>query len=252
MRNSKIDYDRAFWRMRARRYNRLEWVNHRSYLEAFIQVGNFRKSDVVLDVGTGTGIVAHALSPLVKEVIGLDKSQDMLEHSNWYGNMYFIRRDIRNSIFTSEVFDKVTCRQVFHHILKDRQRAMNECYRVMKKGGRMIFSDGVPPTKRVKKDYIEIFRLKERRVTFYEEDLNRLMARAGFKNIKMEILWLKRMSVKNWLINSGLSKSVQDKIYGLHRDAQDYFKEDYNMIETANDCLIDMKMAILIGKKGER
>lgn len=151
----------------------------------------------MLDMGTGTGIVAHAISSLVKEVIGLDKSQDMLEHSNWYGNMYFIRRDIRDPIFASEIFDKVTCRQVFHHILKDRQKAMNECYRVLKKGGGMIFSDGVPPTKRVKKDYIEIFRLKEKRVTFCEEDLIRLMARAGFKNIKMEILWLKKMSVRN-------------------------------------------------------
>lgn len=249
MRNSKIDYDRAFWRMRARRYNRLEWANHRSYLEAFVRLGDFRKSDLGLDVGTGTGIVAHAVSFLVREVIGLDKSQDMLEHSNWYGNMYFIKRDIRNPIFASEVFDKVTCRQVFHHILKDRQRAMNECYRVMKKGGRMIFSDGVPPTKRVKKDYIEIFRLKERRVTFYEEDLIRLMAQAGFKNIKLEILWLKKMSVRNWLVNSGLPQSIQDKIYRLHRDAQDYFKEDYNMKETADDCLIDMKMAILGGEK---
>lgn len=249
MRNSKIDYDRVLWRVRAKHYNNLEWAKHRSYLEAFVRLGDFRKSDVVLDVGTGTGIVAQAISSSVKEVIGLDKSQEMLECSNWYGNMYSIKRDIRNPIFASEVFDKVTCRQVFHHILRDRQKVMNECYRLLKKGGRMIFSEGVPPTKRVKKDYIEIFRLKEKRVTFYEEDLNRLMVQAGFKNIRMEVLWLRKMSVRNWLVNSGLPKSIQDKIFKLHRNAKDYFKEDYNMVETADDCLIDMKMAILVGKK---
>lgn len=120
---------------------------------------------------------------------------------------------------------------------------------MLKKGGRMIFSEGVPPTKRVKKDYIEIFRLKEKRVTFYEENLFNLMKNSGFKNIKIDIVYLKHMSVRNWLINSGLSKRIQGRVYNLHKYAGDYFKKDYNMIETKNDCLIDMKMAILTGKK---
>lgn len=235
--------------MRSQHYNELEWANHRIYLDAFVKAGDFKKNNIVLDVGTGTGIIAHAVSPLVKEVIGLDKSQDMLEHSNWHGNMYFIKRNILNPIFSDKVFDKLTCRQVFHHILKFRQKAMNECYRMLKKGGTMIFSEGVPPTKRVKKNYIEIFRLKEKRVTFYEEDLLYLMKKSGFKNIKLKTIYLKKMSVKNWLTNSGLPIATQDKIYRLHKDAADYFKKDYEMTETADDCLINMKMAILTGKK---
>ena len=63
----------------------------------------------------------------------------MLEYSNWYGNMYFIRRDILDPIFKNDVFDKVTARQVFHHILEGTHEAMDECYRVLKKGGKMIF-----------------------------------------------------------------------------------------------------------------
>ena len=203
----------------------------------------------MLDVGTGTGIVAHAVSPFVKQVVGLDKSQDMLEHSNWCGNMYFIKRDILNPIFADEVFDKVTCRQVFHHILRDRQKAMDICYKLLKKGGLMILSEGVPPTKRVKEDYIEIFRLKEKRLTFYEEDLVDLMKKGGFRDIELKIIYLRKMSVRNWLTSSGIPRVIQEKIYGLHKNAADYFKKDYNMIETGNDCLIDMKMAILTGKK---
>ncbi len=203
----------------------------------------------MLDAGTGTGIIVHAVSPLVKDVIGLDKSQDMLEHSNWYGNMYFIKRNILDPIFANEVFDKITCRLVFHHILNLRQKAMDECYRMLKRGGTMIFSEGIPPTKRVKKDYMAIFRLKEKRITFYEEDLVSLMKKSSFKEIKTMIIYLRRMSVKNWLINSGLPKAVQEKIYGLHKYAADYFKQDYNMIEKKDDCLIDMKMAIVTGRK---
>lgn len=247
--DKKINYNGAFWKMRSQHYNDLEWANHRLYLDAFIEGGNFKKNEIVLDVGTGTGIVAHAVSPFVKQVVGLDKSQDMLEHSNWCGNMYFIKRDILNPIFAGEVFDKITCRQVFHHILRHRQKAMDICYRLLKKDGLMILSEGVPPTRRVKEDYIEIFRLKEKRLTFYEEDLVGLMKKGGFKDIKLKIIYLRKMSVRNWLTNSGIPKVIQEKIYRLHKDAADYFKKDYNMIETDNDCLIDMKMAILTGKK---
>lgn len=247
--NKKINYNGAFWKMRSQHYNELEWANHRLYLDAFIEAGDFKKSDVVLDAGTGTGIVAHAVSPFVKQVIGLDKSQDMLEHSNWYGNMYFIKRDILDPIFAEEVFDKITCRQVFHHILEHRQKAVNICYRMLKKGGMMILSEGVPPTKRVKKDYVEIFRLKEKRVTFYEEDLINLMEKGGFKNIESKAVCLRKMSVRGWLTSSGLPGVIQEKIYRLHKDAADYFKNDYNMIEKDNDCLIDMKMIIFVGRK---
>ena len=176
-----VDYNSDFWKMRSQHYNELEWANNTYYLDTFVKAGNFRRSDVVLDIGTGTGIIVHAVSPLVKEVIGLDKSQDMLEHSNWFGNMYFIKRDIRNPIFENEGFDKITCRLVFHHILRFRQKAMDECYRMLKRGGAMILSEGVPPTNRVKKDYTAIFRLKENRVTFYEEDLVALMKKSFFK-----------------------------------------------------------------------
>jgi len=247
--DKKINYDGAFWKMRSQHYNELEWANHHLYLDAFVEAGHFKKNEIVLDVGTGTGIVAHAVSPFVKEVVGLDKSQDMLEHSNWRENMYFIKRNILNPIFVDEVFDKITCRQVFHHILRHRQRAMDICYRLLKKGGLMVLSEGVPPTKRVKKDYIEIFRLKEKRITFYEEDLIDLMRRSGFKDIKLKIITLKKMSVRNWLTSSGIPEVTQERIYRLHKNAADYFKKDYNMLERDNDCLIDMKMAILTSKK---
>jgi len=245
----RINYNGAFWRLRAKHYNELEWANHRLYLDEFVKMGGFKKTDTVLDVGTGTGIVAHALAPSVKAVIGLDKSQDMLKHSNWYGNMYFIKRNILDPIFNDGVFDKVTARQVFHHILRGTQQAMNECYRILKPRGQMVFSEGIPPSPEVKQDYIEIFKLKEKRLTFMEEDLIALMRRAGFKNIQTEVLWLRKMSIRNWLVNSGLPQPIQDRIFELHVNAKDYFRRAYNMVEADRDCLIDMKMAILSGVK---
>lgn len=245
----KLAYNSNFWRIRAKHFNELDWVNHRLYLDAFIKAGEFRKTDTVLDIGTGTGIITHAVAPLVKKVIALDKSQKMLEHGNWHGNMYFVKWNILTPLFEKEVFDKVTVRHVFHHILKGTQKAMNECYRVLKKGGLLVLSEGVPPSPEVKQDYIEIFKLKEKRLTFMEDDLVALMEKAGFRNIQSDIVWLREMSVGNWLANSGLTQSIQDKIFELHVNAGEYFKRAYNLAEVEGDCLIDMKMVILTGEK---
>jgi ubiquinone/menaquinone biosynthesis C-methylase UbiE len=244
-----VSSQEEFWKIRAEKYNNLSWVNDDAYLKAFIRAGEFNKDDIVLDVGTGTGIVAHSIAPLVKEVIGLDTSQDMLEHSNWKENKYFIKRDIRNKMFHEGVFDKVTARMVFHHILEDTQKAMDECHRLLKKGGRIIVSEGVPPSKNLKKEYIDIFKLKEDRLVFLEEDLVELLKNSGFKNIRVNIHINRNFSVRNWLENSGLPKETQSRIFNMHANGSEIFKKEYNLRIADGDCLIDVKNLILIGEK---
>ena len=239
-----------FWKIRSKKYNNLKWVNEPTYLQAFVSATDLNKDDLVLDVGTGTGVIAHALAPLVKEVIGLDISQDMLEHSNWEGNKYFIKRDIRDPMFYDNVFDKVTARMVFHHIIDKTQEAMDECYRVLKKKGKMIFSEGVPPIPELKDDYKRIFELKEDRLTFLEEELVDMMKRSRFENIEVIPHIMKNFSVKDWLEKAGgLPKEKQDKIFEMHVTASDIFKKAYNMKIVNGDCLIDIKNLILVGEK---
>ena len=245
----KILQQEEFWKIRAERYNELHWVNEQSYIDAFIRSAGFNSNDLVLDVGTGTGVIANSISHLVKEVIGLDISQAMLEHSNWSGNKYFVKRDIRDPIFSSEVFDKITARMVFHHIIEETQNAMDECYRMLRKGGKMIISEGIPPTPELKNDYAEIFNLKEERIIFSEDDLFLLMQQSGFKDIHAVIHTMKDFSVANWLDKSGLPQNRQDKIFELHVTASDEFRKGYNMKIVNGDCLIEVKNLILVGEK---
>jgi len=243
-----IDQEK-YWQIRANKYNELQWANEKNYLDAIIKVGDFKSDHFVLDVGTGTGIVLHKIAPYVNEVIGLDISQAMLEHSNWQDNKYFVRRDIKDPFFNESVFDRVTARMVFHHILEKTQEAANECYRVLKPGGKFILSEGVPPTLEVKQDYIEIFKLKEKRLTFMPEDLEALMENAGFKNIQLFTYVMPKMSINNWLEKSGLAAEIQDKIFEMHICAPAYFKKAYNMKIVRGDCLIDIKYVILVGER---
>lgn len=238
-----------FWKIRSRRFNNLKWANEHSYIEMLVRSGDFKKNDIVLDVGTGTGIMAHAISPLVKEVIGMDISQDMLEHGNWNNNTYFIKRDIRDPYFYDNVFDKVMARMVFHHITEGIQGAMDECYRILKNRGKMILAEGIPPIPKVRQEYINIFKLKEKRLTFMEEELINIMRRSGFKNINVSQYIMKNFSVNDWLENSGLIKRKRDKIFKMHTMGTKVFKEAYNMKITKDDCFIDVKNLILVGEK---
>ena len=237
-----------FWKVRSELYNCLSWVKDDSYLNDYIKLGDFKKSDRVLDVGTGTGVVADAIAPLVKEVVGLDSCKHMLSKGNWIGNKKCVNEDIRNTSFDDYSFDKVSARMVFHHILENTEEAMSECFRVLKKNGKIILAEGVPPIREVKKDYEEIFKLKEDRLTFLEDDLVKLMMNAGFK-VKVYPHVIEKFSVRNWLENSGLEKEKRDRIFEMHVTSNNIFKKAYNMKIVNGDCLIDTKNLILVGKK---
>ena len=245
------DERERFWKKRSKNYENLEWAIKGGYLHAFLDAGDFRSDDRVLDIGTGTGVIAHTISPFVEKVIGIDISRDMLAHAFEHrtDNEEFVKMDATNLEFEDKHFSKVTARMVFHHILENTQKAMDECYRVLKTGGMMIFSEGVPPSEEVKPFYVDMFKLKEERLTFMDSDMIRLMRGSGFKNIKEAVYWSKGSSIRNWLENSGLPKDVQEKIFMMHLEMDEQGKRDYNMVVEDNDCLIDMKFVVLVGEK---
>lgn len=49
--------EEKFWHIRSAKYDKLFWTKDDSYIEAIIKAGDFKKSDLVLDVGTGTGVM---------------------------------------------------------------------------------------------------------------------------------------------------------------------------------------------------
>jgi len=236
---------------RAKLYNNLEWATVASFIDPIVDCGRFRSTDIVLDVGTGTGIMTRAIAPLVRKIVGLDVSRDMLSLSLPYPNVTLVVKDIRNSGLRSKTFDRIVARQVFHHILKDTQQAASECYRLLRPGGLMILAEGVPPTREVEPHYRKVFRLKEDRVIFTEGDLVTLMRRSGFTDVTLLCIWQRQISIRNWLANSGLPKKTQTEIYALYPAAQALCERTYNMTMHDDDCFIDMKHAIITGRKGK-
>lgn len=96
----------------------------------------------ILDVGTGTGVLVHALAPLVGdkgEVVGIDLSQIMIDEANSRapqakGNLRFEKGDAMALPYKDNSFDGAMSSIVFQH-LPEPCIALSEMVRVTAPGG---------------------------------------------------------------------------------------------------------------------
>lgn len=101
----------------------------------------------VLDIACGAGEPAIALGPLVApgDVVAIDLVPEMLQSAAanavraGCSNITFIVADAEALPFGSECFDLVTCRAAIMHF-PDPIRALSEAHRVLRPGGRAVFT----------------------------------------------------------------------------------------------------------------
>lgn len=245
--------DRQYWDVRAQKYQKLEWASRQDYLNKIAGASNLQSTDVVLDAGTGTGLIAKTISPYVLKVIGVDISEQMVikgvDIEN-YSNIEYEMGDIRSLRFSDSYFDKVFARMVFHGLLHSVPEAALEIYRVIKPKGQFILSEGIPPDRIAEDWYTDMFKLKETRLTLFPDTLESILDTAGFKHIRTSIHISHRVSIRNWLENSGLPESQQAKIMNVHHNMPEEICQVYNAVFTEDgDVLLDMQFAITTGVK---
>lgn len=155
------------------------------------------KCNRLLDVGCGDGIVAHFVKDKVKYIYGVDNLQKDLQKAEKKGlETKFVNLDKDKLPYTANYFDAVTSLDVIEHV-KDPDVHVQETYRVLKKGGILIistpnirFSDhlvqlvikGVFPKTSLDPNYYDGGHIH----FFTYKDMQQLLRKAGFKNIKNE------------------------------------------------------------------
>jgi len=97
---------------------------------------NWGKKDVVLDAGCGSGRFLSLLSPFVKEIHGIDISEEALKIAKTIKatNVKIEKGSILKIPYKNGVFDKVICIDVIEHIKND-EKALKEIKRVLKSNG---------------------------------------------------------------------------------------------------------------------
>src|SRR5437763_11755398 len=156
------------------------------------------KHEQALDVGTGTGLVAHLVAPRVSPglVFGVDLSDNMLSiaRSEKVKNVQFVGMAAEHLVFRPATFDLVTMGEALAY-LADPTTALAEANRVLRPGGRLavscqrrslntraqdLFFQGLAPLAR--RHYLSLPRYSSDRSRFGEPDvLPRLLSAAGFE-----------------------------------------------------------------------
>jgi SAM-dependent methyltransferase len=91
----------------------------------------------VLEVGCGAGAMAERVrDELGAQIVAVDSSERMVELTRQRGIETYVA-DVQELPFGDGEFDCVFAGWVLYHVL-DRERAINECARVLRPGGRFI------------------------------------------------------------------------------------------------------------------
>lgn len=180
------------------------WANgqHQRVAARLVDLATPARGETVLDVGTGTGLVANMIAPRVDPgvVFGIDLSENMLAiaRSKKPKNVQFIGMAAEHLVFRPDTFDVVAMGEALAY-LADPTAALAEANRVLRPGGRLaiscqrrslntraqdLFFQGLGPIAR--RHYLSLPRYSSERARFGEPDvLPQLLAAAGFEMIKL-------------------------------------------------------------------
>ncbi|MEH6971339.1 class I SAM-dependent methyltransferase [Bacillus sp. JJ675] len=102
------------------------------------------KKGTALDIGCGTGLLAHELSGHFDHVIGIDLSNEMLEiarRKRRVPNTEYLKMDA-NDLRFSGLFDFIVSRTTFHH-LEDVPNVICRMKELLHPGGKIVIIDNV-------------------------------------------------------------------------------------------------------------
>jgi SAM-dependent methyltransferase len=137
---------------------------------------------IVGDLGAGTGLLSRSLAPFVGRVIAVDDSAPMLEAAaarlEGFGNVDLRQGLLEELPIEDGELDAALLILVLHH-LAEPERALNEAYRTLKPGGRLLLVDMLPHEH-------ESYRREMGHVWlgFGTEEIERRLSVAGFERLR--------------------------------------------------------------------
>lgn len=111
-------------------------------INRILDYANLKTGDVVLDVGTGTGVMIRFILERIKDtgkIVAVDISENMIQIARGkyaQKNINFICDDVFNLEYDS-FFDVIVCYSVFPHF-EEKEKIIKKFYTMLKMGGKLI------------------------------------------------------------------------------------------------------------------
>jgi ubiquinone/menaquinone biosynthesis C-methylase UbiE len=109
----------------------------------FVERGALSPGRLAMELGCGTGIFLEKVAPSGARIVGLDLSTDLLAKARGrltgVQNVALHRGDAEHLPYAPSSFDAVYGSSVLHHL--DLDRALAETFRVLRPGGRCVFTE---------------------------------------------------------------------------------------------------------------
>lgn len=116
--------------------------------DAILERAELAESDVVVDIGSGTGLLALPAAEVVNEVWAVDVATRMSHYlsakaaSASLDNIVPVVASAVSLPLVDDHADVVLSNYCFHHLRDDSKRqAIDEAVRILKPGGRLVFGD---------------------------------------------------------------------------------------------------------------
>lgn len=116
--------------------------------DRIVELAEPLSDDLVVDLGAGTGLLARALAPRVRELVAVDISERMLERlddaavADGIHNIDTLVADLRRLPLADECATLVVSNYAFHHLDDPgKELALAEARRILRPGGRLVICD---------------------------------------------------------------------------------------------------------------
>ncbi|HYE89721.1 MAG TPA: methyltransferase domain-containing protein [Terriglobales bacterium] len=160
-------------------------IQDEAALALSIEWSGVGRSDTVLDVACGPGILACAFARVARHVTGIDITPAMLERARalqekqGLTNLTWRQGDVLPLPFPDASFTVVTSRYAFHHFLEPAA-VLEEMARVCAPGGTVLVIDAAPaPEKAAAFNAMEVVRDPSHTRAMPEDELAALFPAAG-------------------------------------------------------------------------